>query len=97
VRTRWWLPNPASLADIALVSAESLEQLKGLPLPSNYLRRTDSIPTFFGHYWMAGIPELLSPTIACVDYSVARQGGSLVAYRWSGESELSAANFVAVH
>lgn len=32
----------------------------------------------------AGVPEPLAPNIACLDYSVAKPGGKLVAYRWSG-------------
>lgn len=93
VRTRWWHPNPATLADIALAPPASLAQLTGLPLPADLLRTTDDVPTFFGHYWMTGPLELQSPTMACVDYSVGK-GGPLVAYRWSGESQLTPDNFV---
>lgn len=39
--------------------------------------------------------EPLTPLVGCVDYSVAK-GGPLVAYRFDGEPELTAANFVAV-
>ena len=95
VRTRWWHPNPTSLADIALIPPENAGPLRDLPLPSTFFRRADSIPTFFGHYWMSGIPTPLSRTTACVDYSVAK-GGALVAYRWSGEQVLDAKNFVSV-
>ena len=38
-------------------------------------------------------PRRCSPQTACVDYS-AGAGGPLVAYRWSGETELDDANFV---
>jgi hypothetical protein len=34
--------------------------------------------------------------VACLDYSVARPGGKLVAYRWDGEQQLDAGKFVAV-
>lgn len=34
--------------------------------------------------------------IACLDYSVARPGGNLVAYRWDGETTLDAERFVLV-
>jgi hypothetical protein len=50
-------------------------------------------PVFIGHYWMSGRPELQSPKVACVDYSAAKDG-PLVAYRWNGEQDLDAANFV---
>jgi len=50
-------------------------------------------PVFVGHYWLEGDPGPLAKNIACLDYSVAKPGGKLVAYRWSGESVLSADNF----
>ena len=43
-------------------------------------------PCFIGHYWLSGDPEPLAPNVACLDYSVAKNG-KLVAYRWSGESQ----------
>lgn len=45
---------------------------------------------------MNGTPDRLAKNIACTDYSVARPGGKLVAYQWSGESALTAENFVCV-
>lgn len=45
-----------------------------------------------GHYWLTGSPTPLAANVACTDYSVAK-GGKLVAYRWDGESELSADKF----
>ncbi|NNC54266.1 MAG: metallophosphoesterase [Pseudomonadales bacterium] len=53
-------------------------------------------PVFLGHYWLKGEPEPLAPNIACLDYSVAKPGGKLVAYRWDGEGVLSKKKFVAV-
>lgn len=43
---------------------------------------------------MEGEPEPLARNIACVDFSVAKPGGKLVAYRWDGEDELSSDKFV---
>lgn len=51
-------------------------------------------PVFLGHYWLKDEPQLLAPNIACIDYSVAKPGGKLVAYRWDGEKELNADKFV---
>ena len=51
-------------------------------------------PLFLGHYWMSGTPEVLASNIACVDYSVAKPGGKLVAYRWQGEQRLRNEHFV---
>lgn len=53
----------------------------------------DAPPVLFGHYWRTGTPhEPESPNVACTDFSACK-GGDLVAYRWSGESTLSKANF----
>jgi len=51
-------------------------------------------PVFFGHYWMEGKPEPLARNIACLDYSVAKLGGDLTAYRWNGEQVLTIEGFV---
>ena len=51
-------------------------------------------PVFLGHYWMEGEPVPLAPNIACLDYSVAKPGGKLVAYRWDGEQTLSRDKFI---
>ncbi|MGB2904677.1 MAG: hypothetical protein WBJ68_14845 [Candidatus Dechloromonas phosphoritropha] len=48
----------------------------------------DNVPTFVGHYWLTGTPGVQSPTVAVLDFG-AGKAGPLVAYRWSGESELS--------
>ena len=39
----------------------------------------DEKPVFLGHYWMEGDPAPLATNIACLDYSVAKPGGKLVA------------------
>ena len=56
---------------------------------------SDERPVFFGHYWLSGEPKPLAPNVACLDYSVAKDG-HLCAYQWSGEQMLSPAKFVAV-
>ena len=45
----------------------------------------DEIPVFIGHYWLDGVPKALADNIACLDYSVAKPGGSLVAYCFDGK------------
>lgn len=54
----------------------------------------DAPPVFFGHYWLSGTPSRLAENVACLDYSIAKPGGKLVAYQWSGESTLNDKNFV---
>ncbi|TWU66674.1 MULTISPECIES: metallophosphoesterase [Crateriforma] len=58
--------------------------------------RPDAPPVFVGHYWLTGTPTPLASNVVCTDYSVAK-GGKLVAYRWDGESVLSAKKFHWVH
>ena len=41
---------------------------------------------------LKGEPEPLARNVACLDYSVAKEG-KLVAYRWQGESVLAKENF----
>jgi hypothetical protein len=51
---------------------------------------TDKIPVVYGHYWREGRPahrEDWTAHTACIDFS-AVLGGPLVAYRWSGETEI---------
>lgn len=43
---------------------------------------------------MEGERALLASNIACLDYSVAKPGGRLAAYRWDGEQELKKERFV---
>jgi len=51
-------------------------------------------PVVLGHYWLESVPESLAPNIACLDYSVAKRDGKLVAYSWNGGSTLNTASFL---
>jgi hypothetical protein len=98
MRLKWWLcgdgPLPLKQAGLGLDDDER-NKLPDDVVPPEICARfaPDTRPTFFGHYWLTGMPpEPSSPTAACLDYSVAR-GGTLVAYRWDGEPELSRSKF----
>lgn len=67
-------------------------ELPDTQLPRDF-RSLESIPVFFGHYWVNGSPGLTAPNAACVDFSVAKKG-YLTAYRWSGETQLSNQNLI---
>ena len=56
----------------------------------------DEVPVLFGHYWFVGVAKPEANNVACLDYSVPRATGKLVAYRWSGEWELLTKHFVSV-
>ncbi|PHQ33182.1 metallophosphoesterase [Rhodopirellula bahusiensis] len=94
VRMKWYEP-PAGrtyrgyhfgsddVPDLA-IDPSTVEGLVGYPV--------DAPPVLVGHYWLTGTPVPLSVNVACTDYSVAKNG-KLVAYRWDGETALSAQKF----
>jgi hypothetical protein len=97
MRIRWWSnPQGRTYQDYYL---EPIETLNSQPV--DYAALTDTwhyqedTPVFFGHYWLRGTPQLLNTHAVCLDYSVAK-GGELIAYRWNGEQELTAAGLVSV-
>ena len=95
VRTAWWRdPAISTYHNYYLESIEALADqpvdVAALPNASYY---QDETPVFFGHYWLRGEPQLLTPHSVCLDYSVAK-GGELVAYRWHGEQTLTPAGLV---
>lgn len=95
IRTRWWRPDLATYRQ-AYIGPDGVE-IPDVPLPSSPAPIPDpDRPTFVGHYWLNASQGLkpLTPRVACVDYSVAK-GGPMVAYRFDGETELSADKFAA--
>lgn len=94
VRTKWWHVVARSYRDVAIVADEQRHRVPDHSLPAGYAgAAVEGAPVFIGHYWMTGTPELQSAKVACVDYSAAKDG-PLVAYRWNGEQELDARQFV---
>jgi hypothetical protein len=100
IRITWWdAAEKSSWRELAMGPRELLDSLpadKG-PAPRISKSYPDSAPpVFLGHYWLTGKPKPLAPNVACVDYSVAKRGGALAAYRWDGERVLSKDHFVTV-
>ena len=97
MRTRWWDDTAETYREAYLGPPEHRDAVPADPLPDKlplaYGR--DEPPVFVGHYWQTGRPRPLAANVACLDYSVGKNG-KLVAYRWDGEQELSAEKFVAV-
>ena len=97
MRVRWWRDRRGETYRDACINHH--EPGPEITIPSEYdalltPRHDDEFPIFIGHYWLPPErPTPLTPTIACLDYSVAA-GGPLVAYRWDGERRLSADKFV---
>lgn len=95
VRTKWWLTSPVSYPNGAILPSSDQDLLPDSLMPDQVVPGHDGgSPVFVGHYWLTGQQAPLSPSVACVDYS-AGKGGPLAAYRWDGETELTASNFVA--
>jgi hypothetical protein len=101
IRIRWWEPAvnktygemvfPKTSLDCENEKIDAGETAK----LSAYNK---SVPVFFGHYWREPDKHELrvqKENICCLDYSIAK-GGSLVAYRWEGESNLNKKNFYKV-
>lgn len=101
IRTRWWELEGITYRDLAMVPPEVIGEIPHEPIPDDVLPGYEGDkPLFVGHYWLSGIPEPLTPHIACLDYSIAAghthngNNGKLCAYRWDGETELDAGKFV---
>lgn len=100
IRVRWWdAAKRTSWRDIAVGPRDLTQRLPADRGPVPKLKQRYAWwkpPVFVGHYWLSGEPEPLGRNVACVDYSVAKMGGALVAYRWDGERSVKAKNFVTV-
>lgn len=103
-RIRWWHENATrlkELAELGTFPAEGggpypdVDDFEATPLERSFSYH-DSIPVFYGHYWREGVPEHQldwTAHTACVDFSAVR-GGTLVAYRWSGEEQIKLEHYV---
>ena len=97
-RIRWW-DKEAKTYKEAFMGPESARKY----IPDEEITGDHSIeypahepPVFLGHYWFDTEPEPLTNNIACLDYSVAKEDGNLVAYRWDGEETLDRSKFIGV-
>ncbi len=96
MRIQWWKsPRGLTYADYGLGGRFSSKPLPASFFDTYHYPPEAEKPVFIGHYWLRGEPALQSPSVCCLDYSVAK-GGELVAYRWNGEQELREGNFVRV-
>jgi len=96
IRVRWWDQSATTYRTAYMGPASAITHIPDDEISGDHLveyARTDP-PLLLGHYWMEGEPQILAPNIACLDYSVAKPGGKLLAYRWDGERTLSNDKFV---
>jgi hypothetical protein len=95
IRTRWWEPFHGQTYTSLAFPPQSRVKNELVPevhLGGHFGYPEGEPPVFVGHYWLnlqdPDVPLApLAPNVACLDYSVAKQG-YLVAYRWNGEQEL---------
>ena len=95
---KFWHENPETYGDVVFQPDALPAHIHGRPLAEEDRKRLvhygrEERPLFIGHYWCSGTPSLVTPNIACLDYS-AINGGYLVAYRMGSEAVLNPANFV---
>ncbi len=94
MRIQWWkAPEGLTRSEYGLGIPSS-----DVPIPlawsTNFHYSPTDIPVFIGHYWLrAEQPSLQSPSVCCLDYSVAK-AGQLVGYRWQEGTPISNDNFV---
>jgi len=95
IRVRWWDKRVTTYKDAFMGPESARTHIPDDEIAGDHLVEYshEASPVFLGHYWMEGEPTPLAPNIACLDYSVAKSGGKLVAYRWDGEQTLSPDKF----
>lgn len=100
-RAKWWRdPESITLKEAVLPKSSQMPDYPPLPLTEIQRRAfrpyaDTECPVFFGHYSWEGHPLPYQKNLACLDLSIAR-GGSLCAYRWRGEENLLARNFLQI-
>jgi hypothetical protein len=98
IRVRWWLGGEGhTFHSLCMPENDAVPKLPADAAALKFGYAASEPPTFIGHYWLPpATPEPLAPNLASVDYSVAKPGGMLTAYRWDGERVLDAAKMVSV-
>lgn len=97
IRVRWW-GELGTYQNLFIGPESARTHIPDDPIEGDHLIEygADEVPVFVGHYWLEGRPVPLAANIACLDYSVAHDGGKLVAYRWDGEASIDKSKFVSV-
>lgn len=94
IRTRWWQEDKTDYRSLS-IGIKDTSVLPNIDIPGDAMPGYDNQkPLFIGHYWMQGTPSLQSKTIACLDWSVAKNG-PMVGYRLDTH-KLKNDNFIAV-
>ena len=96
IRVRWWDQSAKTYKSAFMGPESAITHIPDDDIDGDHLvdYSHSEVPVFLGHYWMEGEPQPLANNIACIDYSVAKPGGKLVAYRWDGEQQISKDKYV---
>ena len=90
IRIKWWLdPAASTYRDISVIPMDDMLPDTPVVMSDRTYYGPEEKPVFFGHYWLKGVPDVLTDNACCLDYSVAK-GGHLVAYTHDGEQQLDA-------
>lgn len=98
MRVRWWDQTANNYHRAYIGPEEARTNIPDDDIEGDHLVEYShqEPPVFLGHYWLTGEPKPLASNIACLDYSVAKPGGHLAAYRWQGEKVLTKDHYVLV-
>jgi hypothetical protein len=100
-RVCWWKAGSTTLSHLAELEKFGLSTSE-VPIRAgddSFVYR-DPVPVFYGHYWRQDLPvhnDDFTAHTACVDFSAVsprKGGGTLVAYRWGGESVIDEQRYV---
>lgn len=103
-RARWWCHDARSIRDLIDLPVGTTDEHRRAypPIPdvpcSDHDRSfsySDPVPVVYGHHWRDWEPDEhvdWTSRTACVDFS-AVGGGHLVAYQWSGETQIDPGNY----
>ncbi len=90
-----WRFRARRLREIALVPNGNEDAVPDIEIPDEVMPMPiTGAPIFVGHHWFSGEPTIEYDKHLCLDWSIAREGGRLVAYRWDGEETLQASGLV---
>lgn len=98
-RINWWRQGERTLGGLTekIGGIDPDIEVDGHDLAYVY---SGTVPVFFGHHWRKDKPDHsvdFTDHTACVDFSAVNNdagGGTLVAYRWQGESTIKHAHYI---
>jgi hypothetical protein len=91
-RVRWWLPAKGlTYREIILDHGKPLPDIPVCAEPDCECYPLTDPPVFIGHYGFRSFPGAMAGNVCCVDYVGSLGIGT---YRWKGEAELRAENYV---